>query len=116
ELKPSPVPLPVKEDGLEYVPLSALTSIETALGPNQISRENGKRRVVVTANVEGRDLGSFVEEAQEKIGKDVHLEPGTWIDWGGQFENLISASKRLQLVVPLTLAAIFLLLFSSLGT
>jgi cobalt-zinc-cadmium resistance protein CzcA len=116
ELKRIPVPLPMKEEGLEYVPLSALAAFETALGPNQISRENGKRRIVVTANVEGRDLGSFVEEAQEKIGKDVRLEPGTWIDWGGQFENLISAAKRLRLVVPLTLAVIFLLLFSSLGT
>jgi cobalt-zinc-cadmium resistance protein CzcA len=116
ELKRLPVPLPANGEDPEYAPLSALARFETALGPNQISRENGKRRVVVTANVEGRDLGSFVEEAQAAIGKDVRLQPGTWIDWGGQFENLISASRRLRLVVPLTLAVIFLLLFSSLGT
>jgi cobalt-zinc-cadmium resistance protein CzcA len=116
ELKRIPVPLPSREDGREYVPLSTLASFETALGPNQISRENGKRRIVVTANVEGRDLGSFVKEAEKEIKEKVRLEPGTWITWGGQFENLISATKRLQLVVPLTLAVIFLLLFSSLGT
>lgn len=117
ELKRLPVPLPASAEGYrEYVPLAAVATFENILGPNQISRENGKRRVVVTANVEGRDLGSFVQDAQEKIEKEVSLEPGTWITWGGQFENLISATKRLQLVVPLTLAVIFLLLFSSLGT
>lgn len=117
ELKRIPIPLPAPDEGgREYVPLSAVASFENVLGPNQISRENGKRRVVVTANVEGRDLGSFVQEAQKKIESEVSLQPGTWIDWGGQFENLISAAKRLQLVVPITLAVIFLLLFSSLGT
>lgn len=117
ELKSLPVPIPASGEGeREYVPLSALTGFETALGPNQISRENGKRRVVISANVENRDLGSFVKEAQEKIGAEVRLEPGTWMTWGGQYENLVSASKRLRLVVPLTLGIIFLLLFSSLGS
>jgi cobalt-zinc-cadmium resistance protein CzcA len=116
-LKRLPVPLPPNEEGVrEYVPLSALATFEVVSGPNQISRENGKRRVVVTANVEGRDLGSFVEEARRKIEGGMKLDPGTWITWGGQFENLLSATRRLQLVVPITLLAIFLLLFSSLGT
>jgi cobalt-zinc-cadmium resistance protein CzcA len=117
QLKNLPVRLPGNEESVrEYVPLSALASFETKSGPNQISRENGKRRVVVTANVSERDLGSFVDEAQRKIDSDVKLAPGTWIAWGGQFENLLSAAKRLQVVVPITLLFIFLLLFSSLGT
>jgi cobalt-zinc-cadmium resistance protein CzcA len=116
-LKNLPVPLPGNdESNREYVPLSALAAFETVSGPNQISRENGKRRVVVTANVVGRDLGSFVDEARERMDAGVKLDPGTWIAWGGQFENLLSAAKRLRLVVPITLLFIFLLLFSSLGT
>jgi cobalt-zinc-cadmium resistance protein CzcA len=117
ELKRLPVPLPGRgEEAREYVPLEALARFEMVSGPNQISRENGKRRVVVTANVQGRDLGSFVEEARARIGKEVQLEPGTWIAWGGQFENLLSATRRLRIVVPLTLVIIFALLYSSLGT
>jgi cobalt-zinc-cadmium resistance protein CzcA len=99
-----------------YVPLSALAQIEIAPGPNQISRENGKRRIVVTANVRGRDLGSFVAEAQQKISEQVKLPAGYWIGWGGQFEQLASASQRLAIVVPITLLLIFILLFMSLGS
>ena len=99
-----------------YVPLSAVAAVETAPGPNQISRENGKRRIVVTANVRGRDLGSFVSEAQSAVARDVQVPAGYWIGWGGQFEQLISAAKRLTIVVPVALLLIFLLLFMSLGS
>ncbi len=97
-----------------FVPLSAVANIEVRPGPNQISRENGKRRVVVTANVRGRDLGSFVEEAQARLAT-VSLPAGYWTAWGGQFEQMISATKRLQLVVPTALVLIFLLLYTSFG-
>jgi cobalt-zinc-cadmium resistance protein CzcA len=96
-----------------YVPLSRLATIELKEGPNQISRENGKRRIVVSANVRGRDLGSFVAEAQQKIDTAVKLPDGYWITWGGQFENLMAARKRLTVVVPLALFLIFMLLFAS---
>ena len=99
-----------------YVPLSAVAQIDIAPGPNQISRENGKRRIVVSANVRGRDLGSFVAEAQQKIGAQVKLPTGYWIGWGGQFEQLASASQRLAIVVPIALLLIFILLFMSLGS
>ncbi len=93
------------------IPLHEVADIEITLGPNQISRENGKRRVVVTANVRGRDLGSFVEEVQSAVARDVDLPAGYWLSYGGTFEQLISASKRLSIVVPLTLLVIFGLLF-----
>lgn len=99
-----------------YVPLSSLAQIEIAPGPNQISRENGKRRIVVSANVRGRDLGSFVAEAQQKIAAQVQMPTGYWIGWGGQFEQLASASQRLAIVVPIALLLIFVLLFMSLGS
>lgn len=102
---------PLSEAG--YVPLGSVTSINVGEGPNQISRENGKRRVVVQANVRGRDLGSFVAEAQAKIAK-IPLPAGSWLEWGGQFENLIAARERLILVVPLCFALIFMLLFVTL--
>ncbi len=98
-------------DAPAYVPLSEVASIELAPGPNQISRENGKRRVVVTANVRGRDLGSFVAEARAAVADQVELPDGYWIEYGGTFEQLISASQRLQIVVPVSLAIIFGLLF-----
>jgi cobalt-zinc-cadmium resistance protein CzcA len=101
---------------MRYIPLSAVASIDIAPGPNQISREDGKRRVVVTANVRGRDLGSFVSEAQRAVAEKVKLPPGYWIGWGGQFEQLVSATKRLAIVVPIALLLIFLLLFMSLGS
>ena len=93
------------------IPLQEVANIEIKLGPNQISRENGKRRVVVSANVRERDLGSFVESVQAAIARDVVLPAGYWLSYGGTFEQLISASKRFTLVVPLTLLIIFGLLF-----
>jgi len=99
-----------------FITLGDVASIELAPGPNQISRENGKRRVVVTTNVRGRDIGSFVAEAQDQIDASVNLPTGYWIRWGGQFEQLVSATERLLLVVPVALALIFLLLVTSLGS
>ncbi|MFZ5734400.1 MAG: efflux RND transporter permease subunit [Pseudomonadota bacterium] len=99
-----------------YVPLSSVAEIESAPGPNQISRENGKRRIVVTANVRGRDLGSFVTDTQAQIAEKVKLPAGYWIAYGGQFEQLVSATKRLTIVVPIALLLIFILLFASLGS
>jgi len=93
------------------IPLQEVAKIEITTGPNQISRENGKRRVVVTANVRGRDLGSFVEDVQDAVAKNVALPAGYWLGYGGTFEQLISASKRLSVVVPVTLLIIFGLLF-----
>jgi len=98
-----------------YVPLSAVASIEIAPGPNQISRENGKRRIVVSANVRDRDLGSFVSEVQSRVAEQVKLPAGYWIGWGGQFEQLVGATKRLAIVVPVALMLIFVLLCMSLG-
>ena len=99
---------------LNYLPLSALARFSIIKVPNQVSRENGKRRIVVTANIRNRDLGSFMKEAQAVIEKKIALDPGYWIEWGGQFEHLISAAKRLQIVVPLSLLLIFFLLFVAL--
>ncbi|MDZ4813134.1 MAG: CusA/CzcA family heavy metal efflux RND transporter [Pseudomonadota bacterium] len=99
-----------------YVPLGEVAEINIAPGPNQISRGNGKRRVVVTANVRGRDLGGFVEALRARINEDVELAEGYWIDYGGTFEQLISASNRLQIVVPLALILIFGLLFMAFGS
>lgn len=99
-----------------FVPLGQLAKVEIAPGPNQISRENGKRRVVITSNVRGRDLGSFVEELRTKVGQEVQLPEGYWIEYGGTFEQLISASKRLSIVVPVVLVMIFGLLFMAFGS
>ena len=99
-----------------YIPLDEVAKIEVALGPNQISRENGKRRVVVTANVRGRDLGSFVTELRTRVGDQVGLPEGYWLEYGGTFEQLISASQRLQIVVPVVLALILGLLFMAFGS
>ncbi|HWT14327.1 MAG TPA: CusA/CzcA family heavy metal efflux RND transporter [Patescibacteria group bacterium] len=99
-----------------YVPLGQLAKLDIAPGPNQISRENGKRRVVVTANVRGRDLGGFVEALRTRVGEDVDLPAGYWVEYGGTFEQLISASNRLQVVVPVALALIFGLLFMAFGS
>lgn len=102
--------------GRSYVPLGELARIELAPGPNQITRENGKRSVVVTANVRGRDLGSFIDEARQRIGLGVELPAGYWVDYGGTFEQLISATNRLQLVVPIALLLILGLLFMAFGS
>ena len=98
------------------VPLREVAKIETLQGPNQINRENGKRRVVVTANVRGRDLGGFVGELQQRVGAEVEVPSGYWIEYGGTFEQLISASQRLSVVVPVTLVIIFALLFMAFGS
>jgi cobalt-zinc-cadmium resistance protein CzcA len=95
-----------------YVPLSELASLEIAPGPNQISRENGKRRIVVTANVRGRDVGSFVTQAKAQIGRGVSIPAGYWLAWGGQFEQMQSASERLRVVVPAALLMVFMLLYA----
>jgi cobalt-zinc-cadmium resistance protein CzcA len=92
------------------VPLQEIATLDIAPAPAQISRENGKRRVVVTANVRGRDLGGFVEELKSKIKSEVKLPAGYWLDYGGTFEQLESASKRLSIVVPITLLVILGLL------
>jgi heavy metal efflux system protein len=99
-----------------YIPLKTIASFEHDEGPNQISRENAKRRVVVEANVRGRDIGSFVAEAQAKIDAQIKLPPGTWLTWGGQFENLIAARNRLLLIVPACFFIIYLMLYTALGS
>lgn len=98
-------------DHVGFVPLGAVARIEIDEGPNQISRENGRRRVVVQANIRGRDIGSFVAEAQTKIAEQVKLPPGNWLEWGGQFENFTAARQRLMIVVPVCFLIIFILLF-----
>jgi cobalt-zinc-cadmium resistance protein CzcA len=112
------LPVPLRGGGGEaaYVPLSELASLSLADGPNQISREDGKRRVVVTANVRDRDLGSFVADVQDAVAARVKPPAGYWIGYGGTFEQLISAAKRLQIVVPLALMLIFGLLFTLFGS
>lgn len=115
-LKRLPVALPRTADGrTAFVPLSELAGFDLAPGPNQISRENGKRRIVVSANVRGRDLGSFVAEAQRQIEASVKIPSGYWMSWGGTFEQLQSATTRLQIVVPVALALVFVLLFTMFG-
>jgi heavy metal efflux system protein len=104
-----PVPLP----GGGYVPLREIAITEVIEGPNAINRENGKRRAVVTANVRGRDLGSFVTDARARIAEEVDLPAGYWLEFGGTFEQLISGTERLRLVVPATLLMIFVLLYLS---
>jgi cobalt-zinc-cadmium resistance protein CzcA len=111
-LRQLPIALPVTEgNATTYVPLSELATLEFTPGPNQISRENGKRRIVVSANVRGRDIGSFVPEAAAAISRDVKVPAGYWTSWGGTFQQLQSATARLQLVVPLALFIVFTLLF-----
>lgn len=98
------------------VPLSSLATIGDRVAPAQISREMGKRRVVVTLNVRGRDLGSFIAKAQRKVKSELKLDEGYYVTWGGQFENLQRASQRLTIVVPVALGLIFVLLFSTFGS
>jgi cobalt-zinc-cadmium resistance protein CzcA len=102
--------------GPGVVPLRELADIAITEGPNQINRENGKRRVVVTANVRGRDLGGFVAELRQRVAADVEVPAGYWVDYGGTFEQLIAASQRLSVVVPVTLLLIFGLLFMAFGS
>ena len=100
----------------EMIALGEVADITVINSPNQVSRENGKRRVFVTANVRGRDLGSFVAEVRQKIKAGIDMPAGYWVDYGGTFEQLIAASKRLSVVVPLTLLLIFSLLFTTFGS
>lgn len=99
-----------------FVPLYSVAEIRWVETPNQVSRENGKRFMVVTANVRGRDLGSFVEDIQVRVKEEVNLPVGYWVDYGGTFQQLLSAQKRLALVVPATLALVLLLLVLALGS
>lgn len=108
------LPVPLPNGG--YVPLAEVAELELAPAPNQISRENGKRRVVVTANVRDRDLGGFVDEVQMRIAQEVDLPDGYWLDYGGTFEQLQSASARLAIVVPITLLIIIGLLILAFGS
>ncbi|MBB5208929.1 efflux RND transporter permease subunit [Chiayiivirga flava] len=125
-----PIPLPSSATGTDetsrganwtsgapaVVPLRELATIEAVEGPNQINRENGKRRIVITANVRDRDLGSFVAELRRAIETQVDVPAGYWVDYGGTFEQLINAGQRLSVVVPVTLVAIFGLLFMAFGS
>ena len=125
-IKRIPILLPAAEEGSNdravsasgpnYVPLSEVANFEIKSGPNQINRDDGKRRIVVTCNVRGRDIGSFVDEARRKIEAQVRLPTGYWMEWGGQIEQLQSATKRLTVVVPLALLLVFVLLFVAFGT
>jgi cobalt-zinc-cadmium resistance protein CzcA len=114
-MKRLPIRLPADEMDRQarpaYLQLGDVAAFEVAPGPNQISREDGKRRVVVTANVRGRDIGSFVAEAEQKIQQAVKVPTGYWTTWGGTFEQLQFAAKRLQIVVPVALLLVFMLLF-----
>src|SRR5262249_40593425 len=98
-----------------FVPLEALATLSFTEGPTQIRREDGKRRVVIQANVRGRDIASVVDEAQARIAAHTALPPGTWMTWGGQFEHLAAAKRRLAVVVPICLAVIFALLYATFG-
>jgi heavy metal efflux system protein len=117
-IKRLPISLPRGQNGdgrTAYIPLAEVASLELAPGPNQISRENGKRRIVVTSNVRGRDIGSFVAEAEQRLQQQVKIPAGYWTTWGGQFEQLQSATQRLEIVVPVALLLVFTLLFMMFG-
>jgi cobalt-zinc-cadmium resistance protein CzcA len=100
----------------EFVPLREVASLDEIAGPNQVNRENGKRRVVVTANVRGRDLGGFVSEVRSRVDAGLKAPAGYWLEYGGTFEQLVSAAQRLAIVVPLALVIIFALLFAAFGS
>jgi len=108
--------LPIQVSSGQYIPLREVAELQLAPGANQISRENGKRRLVVSANVRGRDLGGFVQEVQQKIETKVTLPPGYWLGYGGTFEQLQSATQRLTVLVPITLVMIFGLLMMTFGS
>jgi len=117
-MKRLPIPLPRGTGGVEgrtnFIQLAEVATFELAPGPNQVSRENGKRRIVVSANVRGRDVGSFVADAEAALAQ-VKIPAGYWTSWGGTFENLQSATQRLQIVVPVSLLLVFVLLFAMFG-
>lgn len=108
------LPVPLAKGG--FVPLGELATMELVDGYNQINRENGKRRVVVAANVRGRDLGSFVNDVREAVAQQVEIPSGYWVEYGGTYQNLQSAARRLSIVVPVTLALIVGLLVMALGS
>lgn len=108
------LPVPLAKGG--FVPLSELATTELVSGYNQINRENGKRRVVISANVRGQDLGSFVNDVREAVAKQVDIPAGYWVEYGGTYQNLQSAANRLSIVVPVTLVLILGLLVMALGT
>ncbi|AQT12038.1 CusA/CzcA family heavy metal efflux RND transporter [Pseudomonas protegens] len=110
-LIPIPATAGTANGQIGFIALSEVASLDLVLGPNQVSRENGKRLVIVSANVRGRDIGSFVEEATSLIAEKVKIPAGYWTTWGGQFEQLQEASQRLQVVVPVALLLVFGLLF-----
>lgn len=117
-MKRLPIPLPRGASGVEgrtnFIQLAEVATFDLAPGPNQVSRENGKRRIVVSANVRGRDVGSFVADAEAALAQ-VKIPAGYWTSWGGTFENLQSATQRLQIVVPVSLLLVFVLLFAMFG-
>jgi cobalt-zinc-cadmium resistance protein CzcA len=107
--------LPGAEGGARNsIPLRQVARFQTTEGLNEISRDNGKRRIYVEANVRGRDIGSFVAQAQATIDRDVKLPAGSWLEWGGQFQNLEAAKRRLEIVIPVCLVLIFATLFMAL--
>ncbi|ABE50816.1 MULTISPECIES: efflux RND transporter permease subunit [Methylobacillus] len=115
-LKRLPIRLPSTTTGNPvYLQLGEVAELDIAPGPNQFSRENGKRRVVVTANVRDRDIGSFVAEAQQRIDGQVKVPTGYWLSWGGTFEQLQSATERLKIVIPISLLLVFMLLYAVFG-
>ena len=110
-----PIRLPGKNGESAYTRLDEVATLNLAPGPNQFSRENGKRLVVVTANVRDRDIGSFVSEAQQRVEQELNIPAGYWLAWGGIFEQLESASQRLAIVVPIALLIVFVLLYAMFG-
>jgi cobalt-zinc-cadmium resistance protein CzcA len=110
-----PIMLPEAQGARRSVPLRQLASFGFSEGLNEINRDNGKRRIIVEANVRGRDIGSFVAEAQAGITRNVKLPPGSYLEWGGQFENLEQAVRRLEIVVPICMILIFAALYMALG-
>jgi cobalt-zinc-cadmium resistance protein CzcA len=114
------LPLPIKgsdaksNESYSYIPLREVAALVPTEGLNEINRQNGKRVMIIQANVRGNNLGAYVEKAKEKIAKQVQLPPGYWIEWGGQFQNLVSARQHLMLIIPICFALILLLLYSSL--
>ena len=114
-----PIPVPLSDPAHPqqmFVPLGEVATLEFIEGPNQISRENGKRLITVTANVRERDLGSFVNELRTPIDNQVKLPPGYWLDYGGTFKQLVSAAQRLEIVTPITLVLILILLYTAFGS
>lgn len=115
ELGALPVMLPVVDDRRASVPLRELVQFRFTQGLNEVSRDNGKRRIYVEANVVGRDMGSYVDDAQARLAKEVKLSPGSWTEWGGQFQNLRAATERLAIIVPICLVLISAALYMAIG-